>query len=101
MKMFANLLALATLLLATQALAQQQLIPAPYPGQMGGNAQETQGPSSSYHQQLVPQPAPQAYGPGAQDNPQTTQVGGHQQIRPDPYRLDTWCNGASSCSTLR
>jgi hypothetical protein len=102
-KTIVKLLACGMLLFATQAEAAQQLLPAPYPGQLGGNAQESQ-PSSgveSPHQALVPQPVPQTYGPAAQDNPATMQPSAHQHITPDPYRRNTWCNGANNCSTLR
>ncbi len=96
-------LVLAACLLATPAFAAQQLIPEPYPGQLGGNAQESQplNPSGGAHQELVPQPVPQAKGPDALDDPQTMQGNRHQQMRPHPYRRQDWCNGTGTCSILR
>jgi hypothetical protein len=96
-------LALAAILFATPVSATQQLIPAPYPGQLGGNAQESQPSSSSTgtHQQLVPEPAPQAKGPAALDDPAPVTSGTHQHLTPHPYRRQDWCNGASSCSIER
>jgi hypothetical protein len=95
--------ALAAILFASPALAAQQLMPAPYPGQLGGNAQESQpsGSGSDTHQQLVPEPAPQAKGPDALDDPSTVTGAPHQQMQPHPYRRQDWCNGANSCSIER
>ncbi len=101
-------LALAAILFASEifawpAFAAQQLMPAPYPGQLGGNAQESQpsGSGGSAHQELVPEPAPQAKGPDALDDPQPLAGGTHQQMQRHPYRRQDWCNGASSCSIER
>jgi hypothetical protein len=96
-------LALAAILFASPAFAAQQLMPAPYPGQLGGNAQESQptGSGGSAHQELVPEPAPQAKGPDALDDPQPLAGSAHQQMQPHPYRRQDWCNGANSCSIER
>jgi hypothetical protein len=95
--------ALAAILSASPALAAQQLMPAPYPGQLGGNAQESQpsGSGGSAHQELVPEPAPQAKGPDALDDPQPLAGSTHQQMQRHPYRRQDWCNGANSCSIER
>jgi hypothetical protein len=96
-------LALAIFLFMPPAFAAQQLIPEPYPGQFGGNAQESQptGPVLGAPQQLVPEPMPQAKGPDALDDPQVRSAGPHQQLIRRPYRRQDWCNGASSCSIQR
>jgi hypothetical protein len=96
-------LALAAILFASPAFAAQQLMPAPYPGQLGGNAQESQpsGSGGSAHQELVPEPAPQAKGPDALDDPQPVAGGAHQQMQRHPYLRQDWCNGANSCSIER
>jgi hypothetical protein len=97
-------LTLAALLLATPAFAAQQLIPEPYPGLLGGNAQEsdpTGPPPLGAPQQLVPEPAPQAKGPNALDDPPTIRRSRHQHLMRHPYRRQDWCNGASSCTILR
>ncbi|HEY0145828.1 MAG TPA: hypothetical protein VGB93_06705 [Methylovirgula sp.] len=100
--------ALTAILFASQifawpAFAAQQLMPAPYPGQLGGNAQESQpsGSGGGAHQELVPEPAPQAKGPDALDDPRPITGSEHQQMAPHPYRRQDWCGGASSCSIER
>ena len=57
-----RILTLAAILFASPAFAAEQLMPEPYPGQLGVNAQESQpsGLGGSAHQELVPEPAPQA-----------------------------------------
>ena len=83
-------LAAAMSLLAMPAIATQQLIPAPYPEQLGPNAQETQAPRLSYHQHLIPQPAPWAYGPNALGNPKPYHRHWHQRLLEDPYPWLSW-----------
>ncbi len=96
-------LGLAFALIAAPAFAAQQLMPEPYPGQLGGNAQESQpsGAPDGEHQELVPEPAPQAKGPDALDDPQPAAASPHQRLRAHPYRRQDWCGGDSSCSILR
>ena len=67
------------------ALAQQQLIPAPYPS---GNdsARILSAPPSSHHQVLIPTPYPRALGPNALGNPRIGKVRRHQRLVPAPYR---------------
>jgi hypothetical protein len=95
--------ALAAILFASPAFAAQQLMPEPYPGQLGGNAQESQpsGSGGGAHQELVPEPAPQAKGPDALDDLRPLASSQHQQMVPHPYRRQDWCNGANSCSIER
>ena len=98
-----KILLLALSLLTTPSFAAQQLMPEPYPGQLGGNAQESQpsGITDGAHQELVPEPVPQAKGPDALDNPEPTAGSPHQHLRAHPYRRQDWCGGASTCSILR
>ncbi len=90
MKIFAKLLALAALLLATPAFAAQQLIPEPYPEQLGGNAEDVPAPVPSYHQHLIAQPTPWAYGPDALGNPKPARRHHHQHLLEDPYPWPSW-----------
>jgi hypothetical protein len=85
MKIFAKLFALAALLLATHAFAAQQLIPEPYPEQLGGNAEDMPTPVPSYHQHLIAQPTPWAYGPDA-----LVRRYRHQHLLEDPYPWLSW-----------
>ena len=96
-------LALAAALFATPAFAAQQLLPEPYPGQLGGNAQESQpfNPTLGAPQELVPEPAPQAKGPDALDDPRPVTARRHQHLIRTPYRRQDWCNGTGTCSILR
>lgn len=98
-----KILGLAAALCATPAFAAQQLMPAPYPGQFGGNAQELQpvAPTLGAPQQLVPEPAPQAKGPAALDDPRPVTARRHQRLIRDPYLRQDWCNGTSACTILR
>ncbi|HLH11554.1 MAG TPA: hypothetical protein VKV77_06725 [Methylovirgula sp.] len=87
-------LLITALLSATWALAAEHLIPEPYPGALGGHALEPASPGPAGTPRLLPQPAPQAYGPHAAATPRSGQYR-------NPYPWTSWCNGASSCSTLR
>jgi hypothetical protein len=96
-------LALAVALFATPVFAAQQLLPEPYPGQRGGNAQESQpvNPTLGAPQELVPEPAPQAKGPDALDDPRPVTARRHQHLIRTPYLRQDWCNGTSACTILR
>ena len=65
---------------------QQQLIPTPYPEQLGPNAQIGGGASGPhFHQHLIPEPVPQTLGPNALGNPRPLRRHRHQHILPTPY----------------
>jgi hypothetical protein len=68
------------------AAAEQQLLPAPYPEQLGGAAHLGGGaPRASKHQHLLADPVPQSLGPNALGNPEETTARKHQHLRRTPY----------------
>lgn len=72
--------------LASSAHAAQQLIPTPYPEQLGPDAQIGGGaPQTSGHQRLIPAPVPQSLGPNAQGNPPPSRAHRHQHLLKTPY----------------
>jgi hypothetical protein len=90
MRNYSNLYTYAVLLTAmlnlSEAHAQQQLIPTPYPEQLGPNAQIGGGASGPHlHQHLIPEPVPQTLGPNALGNPAPLRRHRHQHILPTPY----------------
>jgi hypothetical protein len=80
------IVAVAALAPMSGARADQQLLPAPYPEQLGGSAQLGGGaPRASRHQHLIPDPVPQSLGPNALGNPEETTARKHQHLRRTPY----------------
>jgi hypothetical protein len=79
--------ALFTGLLSTSAAtAAQQLIPTPFPEQLGGSAEIGGGaPRARRHQYLIPDPVPQELGPNALGNPKPGRRHRHQHLLPTPY----------------
>jgi hypothetical protein len=71
------------------ARAFQQLIPSPYPENLGGTAEiggEAGGARPlSRHQHLVPDPVPQSLGPNALGNPEHVGVHRRQRLLRTPY----------------
>jgi hypothetical protein len=77
---------LAGLLISSAAMAAQQLVPTPYPEQLGPNAQIGGGaPRAHRHQHLIPDPVPQSLGPNALGNPTPSRRHRHQHLLPTPY----------------
>ena len=77
---------LASLALASAAQAAQQLIPTPYPEQLGPNAEIGGGaPEPHRHQRLIPDPVPQSLGPNALGNPKPSRARRHQHLLKTPY----------------
>jgi hypothetical protein len=75
---------LSTYIVSTQAA--QQLIPTPYPEQLGPNAQIGCGaPDIGAHQHLIPDPVPQSFGPNALGNPKPFHAHRHQHLLKTPY----------------
>lgn len=76
----------AGLAVAGTAHAQQQLIPTPYPSQLGsGSANIDPSPRVSRHQRLIPTPYPRSLGPNALGNPRPTYRTRHQRLVKPPY----------------
>lgn len=77
---------LIAMLSVERAHAGQQLIPTPYPEQLGPNAQIGGGAGSTYGgQRLIPEPVPQSLGPNALGNPRPWRRHRHQHLLPTPY----------------
>jgi hypothetical protein len=82
-----RLLTLVLALIAAAPLAaqaQQHLIPAPYPsGNESGRI--LANPPSYRHQQLLPTPFPNNLGPNALGNPRISKTRRHQRLLRTPY----------------
>src|ERR1700730_2797294 len=77
---------LAGSLSISAAAAEQQLLPVPYPEELGPNAQIGGGnPGPSRHQYLLSDPVPQSLGPNALGNPKPWHRHPHQHLLPTPY----------------
>ncbi len=76
----------AAILSTSAATAAQQLIPTPFPEQLGGSAEIGGGaPRARRHQHLIPDPVPQELGPNALGNPKPGRRHRHQHLLPTPY----------------
>jgi hypothetical protein len=79
---------IAALGLAGPAMAQQQLIPAPYPSGNDG-ARLLVAPPPAKQQYLVPTPYPHQLGPNALGNPPSQKIRRKQKLVPAPYPRHT------------
>lgn len=71
--------------LAGPAMAEQQLIPTPYPQQLGNGANIDGSSSIRRHQRLVPTPYERSLGPNALGNPSPQYRRRHQKPIKTPY----------------
>ncbi len=87
LNLFVYVAILMGLLNAYNAQAAQQLIPTPYPEQLGPGAQIGGGgaPEAGGHQRLIADPVPQSLGPNALGNPRPSRRHRHQHLLPTPY----------------
>jgi hypothetical protein len=77
--------AIALSMAPARVLAQQQLIPTPYPAQLGSGAVIDASPPVTRHQRLVPTPYPRTLGPNALGNPSPQYRRRHQRLVKPPY----------------
>jgi hypothetical protein len=79
-----SFLAILLMAIAAPALAEQQLIPTPYPSG-GEGARILSAPPSYRHQELLPTPYERSLGPNALGDPRTTHTRRHQRLVKTPY----------------
>jgi hypothetical protein len=75
---------IAALTFAGPAMAQQQLIPVPYPSGHDGERLLV-APPPAKQQYLVPTPYPHLLGPNALGNPPSQKIRRKQKLVPAPY----------------